>query len=180
MHLFNWTYIIFRGIPKKRENKAAKSNTETSIVVVTPVPGMVFPHNQAVQDVVHKKRKIQSPSSSGVKKRKGSATNATSTSISTPNPQSSTYYTQYVHLLSILCNATYPNRALFVFVTRSGTRSNDVAHVPIQVMYLASFHEENWGSAGTAETVTENYERVAYQEEAANQEEAYTKKGRDW
>ena len=55
------------GLPKKRQKKIAKANTETSIVVAT---GMMFPPNEAVENVVHKKRKRKSSSSSSVSKSK--------------------------------------------------------------------------------------------------------------
>jgi hypothetical protein len=65
------------------QKKAAKA-TVASIVVATAAPWMVFLQNEAVVNVVHKKRKRQAPSSSCVKKNKGSVANTISTT--TPNP----------------------------------------------------------------------------------------------
>ncbi|CAN6216788.1 unnamed protein product [Urochloa humidicola] len=66
-----------RGPPKKRVKKASSSDIETSIVVATPASGMVFPHNEAVDNATHKKRKRKPSSSAGVNKRKGPETTTT-------------------------------------------------------------------------------------------------------
>ncbi|CAO2194429.1 unnamed protein product, partial [Urochloa humidicola] len=39
-----------RGPPKKRLKKASSSNIETTLVVATPASGMVFTHNEAVEN----------------------------------------------------------------------------------------------------------------------------------
>ena len=74
---------LCRGLPKKRLKKAAKANTETSIVVATFASGMVFPHNEAVQNATHKKRKRTTSSSSRGKKTKGLATTASTSTTNT-------------------------------------------------------------------------------------------------
>jgi len=68
-----------QGSSKEKVKKAASCNTEISIVVATPSQ-MVFPHNEAVVNATHKKRKRKSCSSSGAKKSKGAATTSTSSS----------------------------------------------------------------------------------------------------
>jgi hypothetical protein len=47
--LFN---VACRGLPKKRQKKAALANTETSIVVARQLVEMVYPPNEAVDNAV--------------------------------------------------------------------------------------------------------------------------------
>ncbi|CAO2194441.1 unnamed protein product [Urochloa humidicola] len=60
-----------KGPLKKRLKKASSSNIETTLVVATPASGMVFPHNEAVENATHKKKRKRSYS--GVNKKKGPA-----------------------------------------------------------------------------------------------------------
>jgi hypothetical protein len=75
--LFN---VACRGLPKKRQKKAALANTETSIVVARQPVEMVYPPNEAVDNAVvqKRKRKSSSTSASSVKKSKSSSTSASS------------------------------------------------------------------------------------------------------
>ena len=61
-------------------------------MVATPSQ-MVFPHNEAVVNATHKKRKMKSSSSSSAKKSKGAAT--TTTSCLGPNSVSNRYVYQF-------------------------------------------------------------------------------------
>ncbi|GJM98881.1 hypothetical protein PR202_ga15929 [Eleusine coracana subsp. coracana] len=82
----------YRGPPKKRQKKAARCNTKTSIVpLINATPfQMVFPHNEAVANATHKKRKRssgaknnkRSASSSGAKNSKRSASSSGATTSS--------------------------------------------------------------------------------------------------
>ena len=100
---------------------------------------MVFPPNEVVENVVHKKRKRNSSSSSSVSKSKGTAT---STSVSTTTPFSSSYATS--PFLSNFLQCQQPKLELDTFcahvlhvscTTRSGTRFNEP--IPIQIVHLA-------------------------------------------
>ena len=73
-----------RGPPKAKRKKASSCSTENSIVLPTPASGMVFPHNEAVANATHKKRKSAS-TKKGATKRKGPAT---TTSTSTADTRS--------------------------------------------------------------------------------------------
>ncbi|CAO2195502.1 unnamed protein product [Urochloa humidicola] len=68
------TYELARGPPKKRQKKASSSNMESTMVVATSALVMVFPHNEAVANAIHKPRKKKS----AAKKNKGPATTTTS------------------------------------------------------------------------------------------------------
>lgn len=77
-----------RGLPKKRQKKAAKANTETSIVVASSSSMMVFPANEAVQNATHNRRKRKASSSSEVSKaKKAASTTSTSTTNTRYNTQ---------------------------------------------------------------------------------------------
>ena len=69
-------HVACRGLPKKRQKKAALANTETSIVVARQPVGMVYPPNEAVEFAVPQKRKRKTSSASSVKKSKASSTSA--------------------------------------------------------------------------------------------------------
>jgi len=69
-------HVACRGLPKKRQKKAALANTETSIVVARQPVGMVYPPNEAIDNAVPQKRKRKTSSASSVKKSKASSTSA--------------------------------------------------------------------------------------------------------
>jgi hypothetical protein len=128
-------YITCRGLPKKRQKKAAIATTETSIVVAPR--GMVFPPNVAVQNAVHKKRKRKASSPSCVAKSKGAAT---STSASTTTPLSDRYDGRSFIFFPIICNENNPHLTSCFLYTRSGTGSNKP--IPLQCVVLAHFQED--------------------------------------
>jgi hypothetical protein len=98
---------LCRGLPKKRLKKAAKANTETSIVVATSASRMQFPHNEAVQQATHKKRsKNKAASSSQGKKTKEPAK---TTSTSDANTR---YDLHFGSLFSMKCQHKHPNSSV--------------------------------------------------------------------
>jgi len=110
---------------------------------------MVFPHNEAVVNATHKKRKRTSSTKAGVTKRKGTST---STSTSTAD----TRYTKCclkLFSVSLLYHVQSPHQYtfFFAFYTKSGTGSNDP--LPLQVLQPVPLLQDTGCPEATEHTV---------------------------